>query len=148
MAVPPIGNTVGVGPAMDPTYLAFLRANGYSEEALKMQVAQKVKQIEGEKALRAGGFANDLRVARGSVSDDFQGRGMYQSGGRMLADANAIRDNAQRRQEYEYGANREVEDLLMGQADQIARMRQEAADKGLEARDRVATGGARSAVGY
>lgn len=147
MAVPPIGNTVGIGPAMDPTYLAFLRANGYSEEALKAQVAAKVKQLEGEKALHAGGFADQLRVARGGVQDDFQDRGMFSSGARMQQDANAIHDNAQRKSEYDYGINSDINNLLMGQADSIAKMRQDAADKGLDARNKVGVGGVNASVG-
>lgn len=145
--VPPIGNTVGVGPAMDPTYLAFLRANGYSEDALKLQVAEKVRQIQGEQALKAGGFANALGEARGGIQDSFQDRGMYSSGARMQQDANAIRDSNQAQAEYRYGTNNEINNLLMGQADSIAKMRQDAADKGLVARDTVGTGGASALVG-
>lgn len=138
---------MGVGPAQDPQYLAFLRASGFDDEQARAEIAARQAEIQAQKVLKRNAFAQQLMSARGQVQDEFQDRGMYGSGARLQADTRAIAETGQRQAEYEQGLGRESAGLDRDLVSTLARSARERAEEGLLARDRVAIGNARAEAG-
>lgn len=139
---PMIGNTVGGPPAQDPSYLAFLRASGASEDELRATIASKQDALNATMRAELPTFADQLRRQQGATEMGAQDRGMFQSGGRLAEEAQNTVTNTNDVNKLYTSTQNSQNDLENQLLTGLASQRQQQADQGLAARDSVATNSA------
>lgn len=124
--------------AQDPTYLAFMRGAGYSEAEVLAELARKQGALTRQVDRARPRFADELRQTETNVKDDFQSRGLYGSGSRMVHQVDA--GNVVRRNEQDFlsGIGDQRGDLIADSMKQIAAGRRDAADMALTSRQTAA----------
>jgi hypothetical protein len=133
--------------AQDPEYLAFMRGAGYSEAEVLAELARKQGSLQRQLERSAPRFADELRTTGEAVKNDFEGRGLYRSGGRMVQQVDA--ENAVRRneQEFRFGIADQQGDLNSAAMRDIAEGRRQAADMMLTSRQTAAINAANANTG-
>lgn len=83
-----------INPESDPQFLAFLRAQGYSEADLRAQIALQKTTIQRSLDRQLPVIADQERQAGENISKDYLGRGFYAGGEHLrdVAESNAVFD--------------------------------------------------------
>jgi hypothetical protein len=130
--------------AQDPSYLAFMRGAGYSEAEVMAELARKQGGLQRQLERSAPRFADQLRQAGTGVARDFQNRGLYSSGGRMVQQTDAENEVRRAQQDFNFGIRDQQGDLTSQAMRDIASQRQQAADMMLTSRQTAAINAANS----
>lgn len=133
--------------SQDPEYLAFMRGAGYSEAEVMADLARRQGSLTRQLDRAAPRFKDELRQAEGAVDNDFQGRGLYRGGARMVKRVDA--GNVVRRNEADFraGIADQREDLNSNAMKQIAEQRRIAMDMALTSRQTAAINAANASGG-
>jgi hypothetical protein len=124
-------------PASDPAYLAFLRSSGVQESQTQAEAQRRISQLQRGLARRAPGYAEDSRLAQRNIGEDFEGRGLYDSGRRMTDQADAAAAVGRRQAEDAAQTGDSISDTSVDAATTIARLRRDRAEQELQSRTRI-----------
>lgn len=131
----------------DPALSAFMRAMGVAEQDVYATARQQGDLAERQFTRQIPTFEDETRLAVQGVDDDFEARGVYRSGARLVK-GNEARIGGLRRQEEARAQMLDARSAYnLDAARKVADIRRSGAESGLEARTRMSEGAARSAYG-
>lgn len=86
-------------PVQDPAIAAYLKALGFDDAAARAESQKQISDINGQVAFRQPEIDYQGQLAQEAVTQDTLGRGVYNSGERLMGEA-----RAQHAQQYATGA--------------------------------------------
>ena len=124
----------------DPTLAAFLRQMEFDEAGISTSLDRARAQARQSIASQAPLFDQQRTQAQQNVNNNAEARGMFRSGGRITAGAQA-RDNIDINQrQFETNQNQNVVTAEQRAADSIASLRRQKAEQELASRNRMTQG--------
>lgn len=124
-------------PAMDPAYLAFLRASGVQEAEASAEADTRISQLRRGLNRRAVGYQEDARLTNRAVGEDYENRGLYESGRRVSDQADAAAMIGRQRLDDEETTGDQISNTTNAAASTIARLRRQRAEEELNSRTRI-----------
>ncbi len=132
-------------PEMDPAFLAFQRALGIQESDLRASIAQRTAAVQRDVAMKLPMIQQQTEQNVRQAGGNFEARGVFGSGRRAEAQSQqALAGGLQQQQIVGQGAD-QIAGLDSELARQISDNRRRTAEAELEARQRLAIGGANEA---
>jgi hypothetical protein len=123
-------------PAADPTYLAYLRTLGLDESEAMGEVERRVSSLTRGLTRRQPVYADREERTQESIGEDYENRGLFQSGARLVAQQRAATDISRDRLEDQAQTADQIAGEYGGLARQVAGIRRSAAERELDTRDR------------
>lgn len=121
-------------PATDPAYLAFLRAQGIEESDAMGEIDRRVSSLTRGLTRRMPVYADRAERSQEGVTSDFEDRGLYRSGARLVAQQRAANDVERDRLEDIAGTQDGVADAYAGGARTVAALRRQQTEQELSTR--------------
>lgn len=137
-----------VSPEMDPAFLAFQRALGIQESDLRASIAQRTAAVQRDVSLKLPMIQQQTQENVRQAGGNYEARGLFGSGRRAEAQSQqALAGGLQEQQVIGQGAD-QIAGLDSELARQISDNRRRMAEAEIEARQRLALGGAQEAGLY
>lgn len=119
-------------PSNDPTFLAYMRGQGIDESDARGATAQRISALQRALNLRLAGYGPEEQQGLQKVSGDYEDRGLFRSGQRLVDQQNVANDIEGRKLGDIASTNDQIAQSQQDLASQIARMRRGTADAALE----------------
>jgi hypothetical protein len=123
----------GIPGANDPSYLAYMRQMGVDEANLNILTGHRVNSLTRQLGRALPVYAEKKEVAMRDTGSSFEDRGMFRSGGRMVAQADVGRAVDRERLDYEAGIRDQIMELYLTNGMDVAAIRRDLMEQGLSA---------------
>lgn len=144
---PAPGQTTATGPAAtDPAYLAFLRQMGVDESQINSTAAYRVGALNRQIDRQAPQWDQQSKLAGEGVDNDYESRGMLNSGKRFIKRAEATTDVDRQRLDWEAGIRDQIGEQYITSAQDIADLRRQAAEQAIAAAQATAIANANAGI--
>lgn len=131
---------------MDPSFQAFMRAQGVEESEIVGEVARRTSAATRGLARRDPVYEERTVEQGEEIAEDFESRGMFRSGMRLQGQARSARGIMRSRLEDHAGVRDGIADSEQAAARSIAGLRRGAAEADLDARQRVSIDAAEAGI--
>lgn len=132
--------------AADPAYLAYLRAIGVQESELGNVAALRVNSLTRQLGRGLPGYAEQRERAVRQTGEGFEDRGVFRSGLRQVRQADAGREVDRARNDFEAGIRDQISGTYATSASDIAALRRQLAEQGMNSAQTVALNNANSGI--
>lgn len=125
---------IPTNPAVDPSFLAFLRSQGIEESDIQGEIARRTSQITRGLERRQPVYADQMERGLEQDAHSFEDRGLYRSGARLVAQQRTATDIDRARLEDESGVRDQIANLEQSGAAQVAALRRQTAEQEMNTR--------------
>lgn len=123
----------GMPGANDPSYLAYMRQMGVEEANLNILLGHRVGAFTRELGRGLPAYATMRERAITDQGNSWEDRGMFRSGGRQKAQADAALDVDRERADWEAGIRDQIAESYITTAMEVAELRRGLLEQGLSA---------------
>ena len=132
--------------AADPAYLAYLRSVGVQESELQNVAGLRVNSLVRQLGRGLPAYAEQRDTAVRQTGESFEDRGVFRSGMRQIRQADAGRAVDRDRNEFEAGIRDQISGTYATGASDIAALRRQLAEQGINSSQTVAINNAQSGI--
>src|SRR5438105_7689269 len=129
-----LGASTDFSPSQDPAYLAFLRAQGYTEAQARADAARRTGVLDRQLAAALPGYADQERLGIQQVAGNAESNGVLNSGKTLVDEQQVGTDVGRQLNDFQSGILNQKDQINSDLERQIALARQQAAEQALNAR--------------
>ena len=135
----PMRQALGINATLyqDPAYAAYARNSAYKAAELENQRLRKTDQLRAEEGIQYGKYDLGQSRALEGIDNNYGGRGMYNSGGRLRDTGRTISDYGMQRNEYALSQANKLSDMQAQNAQDMSDLSRTRDDEEVAARNRL-----------
>lgn len=126
-----------VSPAEDPAYLAFLRAQGYSEQQARADANRRTGVLDRQLAMQLPQYADQQRLGQEQVAGNAESNGVLNSGKTLVDQQQVATDVGRQQNAFETNISDQKDNIISDLTRQIADARRASAEQALTSRANV-----------